>query len=92
VVGAAGAAADRWTPAWGERCRVGALQRPESPEELLAGHAADLDGAWRAVSGGIVPDGPVCGAGGGQRPTTAPAASSDPKARFDVVRMHRWSG
>ena len=47
----------RWAEA--RDAALGALQLPEGPEELLAGHAADLDQAWRAVGGGIVPDGPV---------------------------------
>ncbi|MEH0973849.1 Tn3 family transposase [Micromonospora sp. CPCC 205546] len=63
-------ASDRWSDPrarlltgqrWAEvkDAALGALQLPEDPDELLAGHAADLDGAWRAVGGGIVPDGPV---------------------------------
>jgi hypothetical protein len=64
------AVSDRWSdprarlltgPRWAEAkdAGLGALQLPEDPEELLAGHAADLDQAWRAVCGGIVLDGPV---------------------------------
>ncbi len=37
---------------------LGALQLPEDPEDSLAGHATDLDQAWRVVGGGTVPDGP----------------------------------
>jgi hypothetical protein len=64
------AVSDRWSdprarlltgPRWVEAkdAGLGALQLPDDPGELLAGHAADLDAAWRAVGGGIVPDGPV---------------------------------
>jgi hypothetical protein len=64
------AASDRWSDPrarlltgerWAEAkdAALGALQLPDDPEELLAGHAADLDAAWRSVGGGIVPDGPV---------------------------------
>jgi hypothetical protein len=58
------AASDRWSDPrarlltgarWAEAkdAALGALQLPDDPEELLAGHAADLDGAWRAVGGGM---------------------------------------
>jgi TnpA family transposase len=36
---------------------LSALQLPEAPTDLLADQAASLDAAWRAVAGGIVPDG-----------------------------------
>jgi hypothetical protein len=52
---------DRWSdprarlltgPAWetSKGPALGALQLPEDPQELLAGHAAVLDAAWRATA------------------------------------------
>jgi len=39
-------------PAWdaAKGLALGALQLPEDPADLLAGHAATLDAAWRAPS------------------------------------------
>lgn len=47
----------RWEAAKGPA--LAALQLPEDPAALLSGHTADLDAAWRAAAGGIVPDGEV---------------------------------
>jgi hypothetical protein len=48
-------AGSRWDDAKG--AALSALQLPEDPDALLAAHAADLDAAWRAAAGGIIPDG-----------------------------------
>jgi TnpA family transposase len=56
---------DRWSdprakllagPAWdaAKGPALSALQLPETPEALLAGHAADLDAAWRAAAAGMI--------------------------------------
>ena len=50
-------AGSRWDDAKG--AALSALQLPEDLDALLAAHAADLDAAWRAAAGGIIPDGDV---------------------------------
>ena len=47
----------RWEEAKGPV--LSALQLPEDPDALLAAHTVDLNAAWRATAGGIVPDGGV---------------------------------
>ena len=57
-------AGSRWDDAKG--AALSALHLPEDPDALLAAHSADLDTAWRATAGGIIPDGDVSvDAGGG---------------------------
>lgn len=52
-------AGSRWDDAKG--AALSALHLPEDPDALLAAHTADLDTAWRATAGGIIPDGDVSG-------------------------------
>lgn len=61
---------DRWSdpraklldgPRWeaARRPALAALQLPDDPAELLAGHSAELDAAWRDAAGRIIAGGPV---------------------------------
>ena len=50
-------AGSRWDDAKG--AALSALHLPEDPDAALGAHTADLDTAWRATAGGIIPNGDV---------------------------------
>ncbi|GLY02991.1 hypothetical protein [Actinoplanes sp. NBRC 101535] len=63
---------------------LGALELPEDPDDLLARHTADLDAAWRAVSDGIVPDGPVGSDADGRLHVARDDARDTPPSLIDL--------
>jgi len=80
---------DRWSdprarlltgPAWetAKGPALGALQLPEDPQELLAGHAAVLDAAWRATAATLS--------------DTAPAGDTTTDGRVSVDATGAWRG
>jgi len=65
---------------------LNALGLPEDPGELLAEHAAELDGAWRALSDGLVAGSEVHVDADGRLHADKIAAIADPPSLIDVRR------
>ena len=77
-------AGSRWDDAKG--AALSALQLPEDPDALLAAHAADLDAAWRAAAGGIIPDGDVSVDAEGRLHVGKDNALDEPASLIDLPR------
>jgi TnpA family transposase len=77
-------AGSRWDDAKG--AALSALQLPEDPDALLAAHTADLDAAWRATAGGIIPDGDVSVDAEGRLHVGKDSALDEPASLIDLRR------